>query len=108
MKLISISGEREVFGTNAAMKLLLKKAKNENYIREHNKNRRDRGSWSTRLPFRLGSGKVRRESGISVVALIPRIAVKNGQDISQFEAELKEQRVPSLEAVQAFPLRMIL
>jgi hypothetical protein len=48
------------------------------------------------------------ESGIKVIALIPRIAVKNGQDISQFEAELEEQRAPSVDAQQAWPLRMIL
>jgi hypothetical protein len=47
-------------------------------------------------------------SGIRVIALIPRIAVKNGQDTAEFEAELKEQRPPSREAVEAFPLRMIL
>ena len=41
------------------------------------------------------------------VALITRIAVKNGEDVSQFEQELLEQRPPS-EHAAAFPPRMIL
>jgi len=48
------------------------------------------------------------EHGVRVVALIPRLAVKNGQDTAQFEAELQETRAPSIEAQQAYPLRMIL
>ena len=48
------------------------------------------------------------EHGVRVIALIPRLAVKNGQDVSQFEAELKETRAPSFEAREAYPLRMIL
>jgi hypothetical protein len=49
------------------------------------------------------------ERGVRVIALIPRLAVKKDQDISQFEAELKEQRVaPSAEAVEAFSLRMVI
>jgi hypothetical protein len=47
------------------------------------------------------------EHGIKVQCLIPRIAAANGQDISQFVAELQEQRAPSAE-VSAFPARMIL
>lgn len=46
-------------------------------------------------------------SGIKVQCLIARVAVADGQDVSQFEAELKQQRPPSA-AVEAFPLRMIL
>ena len=46
-------------------------------------------------------------SGVKIQCLIARVAVANGQDVSQFEAELKETRAPSAE-VQAFPLRMIL
>ena len=46
-------------------------------------------------------------AGVKVVVLIPRIAVKNGQDISHFEAELKETKPPSAD-VAVFPLRMIL
>lgn len=47
------------------------------------------------------------EKGVKVQCLIPRIAVKLGEDTSQFEKELKEQRAPSAE-VAAFPMRMIL
>jgi hypothetical protein len=47
------------------------------------------------------------ERGVAVVVLIPRIAVKNGQETSQFEAELVEHKAPSADVV-AFPLRMIL
>jgi hypothetical protein len=47
------------------------------------------------------------EHGVAVVVLIPRIAVKNGQDTAQFDAELKEQKPPSADTA-AFPLRMIL
>jgi hypothetical protein len=47
------------------------------------------------------------ERGVKVECLIPRIAVRNGQDTAQFEAELEECRAPSADA-SAFPLRMIL
>lgn len=47
------------------------------------------------------------EHGVKIVVLIPRIAVKEGQDVKQFEAELQEQRAPSAET-EVFPLRMIL
>ena len=47
------------------------------------------------------------ERGIKVQCLIPRIAALIGQDLSQFEAELQEQKPPSADA-QAFSLRMIL
>lgn len=38
---------------------------------------------------------------------IARVAVKNGEDMGQFEEELREMRQPSFE-VAAIPLRMIL
>lgn len=47
------------------------------------------------------------EHGVKVQALIPRIAAHKDSDCSQFEAELKEQRPPSVD-FQAFPLRMVL
>ena len=47
------------------------------------------------------------DSGIRVVCLIPRIAVAEGQDVSQFEKELQQTKAPSPET-QAFPLRMVL
>jgi hypothetical protein len=48
------------------------------------------------------------EHGVKIQCLIPRIAAKKGQDLTQFEAELKEQAPPSADAIQVFPLRMIL
>lgn len=48
------------------------------------------------------------ERGIKIQCLIPRIAAERGQDLTQFEAELMEQSAPSVDTVQAFPLRMIL
>ena len=47
------------------------------------------------------------ERGIKVECLIPRIAARADQDLSQFEAELQECREPSAYA-QAFPTRMVL
>jgi len=47
------------------------------------------------------------EKGIKIHCFIPRIAAKDDQDLSQFAAELSEQRPPSAE-VAAIPLRLIL
>jgi hypothetical protein len=47
------------------------------------------------------------EHGVKVHAFIPRISAKDDQDLSQFEAELKEQKPPSAE-IQFLPLRMII
>jgi hypothetical protein len=47
------------------------------------------------------------ESGVKVHCFIPRVAAKDDQDLSQFEAELQEQAKPSFE-IEAIPLRMIL
>jgi hypothetical protein len=47
------------------------------------------------------------DSGIQVQALIPRIAAYKDADLSQFEAELQEQRTPTFDP-PAFPLRLIL
>lgn len=47
------------------------------------------------------------ERGVAIHAYIPRVAVRNDSDASQFEEELKEQRAPSAE-VEAIPMRMIL
>jgi hypothetical protein len=59
------------------------------------------------LEARVWEGQTER--GVKVQCLIPRIAVKDGLDVSQFEAELKECHVPaSRDVVQAFPLRMVL
>jgi hypothetical protein len=48
------------------------------------------------------------ETGVKVQCLIPRIAALAGEDLSQFEAELQEQRPPSIDMEQAFPARLIL
>jgi hypothetical protein len=43
------------------------------------------------------------ERGVKVVVLIPRVAVKNGQDASQFQAELRETKAPSARMPKCFP-----
>lgn len=60
----------------------------------------------TEIQARIWEGQT--ESGIKVTCLIARIAVKKDQDCSQFEKELHEQKTPSTEALQAFPLRLII
>lgn len=55
------------------------------------------------MPARVWEGKT--ESGVKVVCLIARIAAQAGQDLSEFDRELKEQKQP--EAENVFPLRMI-
>lgn len=57
------------------------------------------------IPARIWEGTT--EKGVKCHAYITRIAVHNDDDASQFEAELKEQRVPSSD-VAAIPLRLIL
>lgn len=47
------------------------------------------------------------ERGVKVQCLIARVAALEGEDLSQFEAELEQMRAPSPD-VRAFPLRMIL
>lgn len=57
------------------------------------------------VPARIWEGQT--DSGIGVICFVTRIAVKEGEDCSQFEKELQEQKVPSAE-VESFSLRMIL
>lgn len=57
------------------------------------------------VPARLWEGVT--DSGIPVHVFITRIAVRNGEDHSQFERELYECRKPSPD-VQRIPLRLIL
>ena len=57
------------------------------------------------IQCRVWEGKTER--GVEITCLIPRIAVKNGQDTEQFEVELQETRSPSDE-IEAWPMRMIL
>lgn len=47
------------------------------------------------------------DSGIPVHAYLTRVAVRHGEDTSQFERELQEHRAPSPE-VAAIPLRLVL
>lgn len=47
------------------------------------------------------------ERGVQIHCYIPRIAVARDQDQSQFEAELQEQRAPSV-AIAALPLHLLL
>ena len=58
------------------------------------------------VPGRIWEGTT--DSGIPVTCVVTRVAVKNGQPTEQFEKELKEQKPPSREAIEAFPMRMIL
>ena len=44
------------------------------------------------------------EHGVKLHAFIPRVAAKDDQDLTQFEAELKEHKAPTVVT----PLRMIL
>ena len=57
------------------------------------------------VPARIWEGET--ENGIKVHAFITRIAVREGDDASELEAALKEQRKPSPE-VEAIPFRMVL
>jgi hypothetical protein len=57
------------------------------------------------IPARIWEGKT--EKGIPFHAFIVRVGVGRGEDSTEFEAELKETRSPSV-AMEAIPLRMIL
>lgn len=57
------------------------------------------------LPARIWEGQT--DTGIPIHCFITRVAVKDDQDLRQFESELSEQRKPSAE-VEAIPLRFIL
>ena len=57
------------------------------------------------VPARIWEGQT--ESGIAVHCYITRIAVREDEDTSAFDEELKQCRAPS-EAVEALPLRLIL
>ena len=58
------------------------------------------------VPARVWQGTT--ASGVRVVCLVTRIAVETGQDTSLFERELEEHAAPRSDAVEAFPLRLIL
>jgi hypothetical protein len=58
------------------------------------------------VPARIWEGHT--ESGIEVHAFVTRIAAKEGEDLSQFEAELQECAKPSIDVDAAYPRRLIL
>jgi hypothetical protein len=57
------------------------------------------------LDCRVWEGQT--EQGVAIHCFIPRISVNEGLDTAQFEAELQEQRKPSID-VAGLPARMIL
>ncbi len=60
--------------------------------------------FANNVECRVWEGKT--STGVEVECLIVRIAASKTEDLSQFEAELKEQRPPSVQT--AFPLRLVL
>lgn len=48
----------------------------------------------------------RTECGVAIICLVPRIAVRQEEDVAQFDAELERRPQPaaSPDAVDAFPL----
>ena len=60
------------------------------------------------VPGRVWEG--RTEAGIPVFAVVTRIAVRDDNDLSQFEAELQSipDATPSRESSAAIPARLIL
>lgn len=57
------------------------------------------------MDCRVWEGKT--DKGVAVVCLIPRIAVRTGQDMTDFVAELEETSIHSVSP-EAFPMRLIL
>ena len=57
------------------------------------------------VPARIWEGET--ESGIPVHCYVTRVAVASDADHEEFERELEEHRVPSVD-VQAIPLSLIL
>ncbi len=58
-----------------------------------------------RVPARIWEG--RTANGVRVHAYVTRVAVKNTDDVAEFDRDLKEHAAPSVE-VQAIPLRLVL
>jgi hypothetical protein len=58
------------------------------------------------VPARVWQGAT--ENGVAIVCMVTRVAVAKDADSSQLEAELVEHAPPRAEAVEAFPLRMVL
>ncbi len=62
---------------------------------------------SARGPIPARVWEATTEGGVKCFLFVTRVMVREDQDQSQFDAELKEQRAPSSE-IQAIPLRLIL
>lgn len=58
-------------------------------------------------PYRARVWVGETDSGIPIHCLIPRIAVKDQDNLQQFEMELKKTNAPE-PTEQVFPMRMIL
>jgi hypothetical protein len=58
------------------------------------------------VPTRVWEGT--SEGGVAVICLVTRIAVAKDADCAQFDRELLEQRPPSVEALHAFPARLVI
>lgn len=63
-------------------------------------------SGTARIPARVWTGHT--ATGIPVNVLVARIGVEKSGNLEQFDRELKECVPPTAEAVQAFPLRMVI
>jgi hypothetical protein len=57
------------------------------------------------VPARVWEGTT--AAGIPVIAFIPRVAVRDDADCSEFERDLQEQAVPTAAAT-ALPARLVL
>lgn len=58
------------------------------------------------VPARVWEGKTER--GVPVAVLVSRIAAHLEANQAEFEADLRETRAPSRDAIEAFPLRLLL
>lgn len=58
------------------------------------------------VPARIWQGTT--EDGVAVVVAVTRLAVAKAADAHEFERDLVEHAPPGVDAVQAFPLRMVL
>lgn len=63
------------------------------------------GTIGVEVPCRIWEGTT--EPGVKFHAYIPRVAVLEGEDARQFEAELESCKTPSPE-VEGIPLRLII
>ena len=64
------------------------------------------GTHTSPIPARVWQGTT--ESGIPVVCLVARVAVPENQPQEQFQQELQQHAAPSRDALEAFPLKMLI